>query len=127
MPNRAERDVIVHALAILALKVATRLPKGWGLYPAGFYVGQALAALRTDDLDRAMEFYRLAVARDFTNDRVRVLGEILVNEIRFRKGALEKRLDAGDPAARDGMVVLEGFLSELGATPDQNSTRPVGR
>ncbi|MCC6157923.1 MAG: hypothetical protein IT350_07705 [Deltaproteobacteria bacterium] len=120
------RVVIVHALAIIALKVATRLPKGWGLYPAGFYVGQALAALKTDDLDRAMEFYRLAVARDFTNDRVRVLGEILANEIRFRKSALARRMAAGDAAAQAGMAVLDGFLAELGATPDQNSTRPVG-
>ncbi|MCL4233205.1 MAG: hypothetical protein KJ042_01665 [Deltaproteobacteria bacterium] len=118
--------MIVHALAIIALKVATRLPKGWGLYPAGFYVGQALAALKTDDLDRAMEFYRLAVARDFTNDRVRVLGEILVNEIRFRKGALALRRDAGDASVSAGIAVLDGFLAELGASPDQNSTRPVG-
>ncbi len=126
MPPRSGRVVIVHALAIIALKVATRLPKGWGLYPAGFYVGQALAALKTDDLDRAMEFFRLAAARDFTNTRVRVLGEILANEIRFRKSALIRRRDEGDSSARAGIAVLDGFLTELGVPADQNSTRPVG-
>ncbi len=108
-----------YPLALLVLKLATRLPKAGGFFPLGFYVRQALIALKADDLDAAMEGYQTACSKDSENEKVKVLREVLASEIRFRRKKLLERLPAvsGEEAereVREGVGVLERFLERLG-------------
>jgi hypothetical protein len=108
--------MIGHALALLLLKVASRAPKGMGIYPVSLFVRQSLAALARDDLDGAMTFYAHALARDAGHERVRVLREILTSEIRFRRKALAADRGETGEAAQRGLRVLDGFLAVLRET-----------
>jgi hypothetical protein len=114
--------LILQPLIFLAFKLAVRLPKGWGLYPVGFYVRQSLAALKIDDLDSAMAFYRVAFAKDFGNEQVQVLREILNSEITFRIKVLQKRKrdvisDSERLDLQGGMDLLEKFIRLLDVAP----------
>jgi hypothetical protein len=122
--------MIFNALAVLAFRLALRLPRGWGLYPAGFYVRQALAALKVDDLDAALSFYQTALARDFGDEQVAVLREIMVSEMGFRRMKLVDRLSSPlsekeKEDARKGVQVLDNLLVTIVHVPRPMDGKPA--
>jgi hypothetical protein len=116
--------MIFNVLALALLRGALRL----GLAPVSAIIRRALAAVRKDDLDGAVQLYFDAAARDFSSEKVQVLREILISEIRFRKKALIERAtilaENSKPlpeakseiaSCESAIKILDGFLVRLGA------------
>jgi len=120
--------MMIEPLIYLAFRIALRFPRGFGLYPIGFYVRQALLALKMDDLDTAVSCYRTARSKDFGNEKVLILREILSSEIEFRRRKLLERLSSGDSednrqAASRGIVILDRLLGLLGEAVERPAVR----
>jgi len=119
--------VIINIAALFALRLLIRL----GAAPRGVIVRKSLSALSRDDLTSAVDFYFDAAKRDFSSEKVQVLREILVSEIRFRQKVLADRMrdlaaeKHGDPqtsaaeldACGKAEKLLEDYLTRLGARP----------
>lgn len=116
--------MFIQFFAIVALRYAFR----FGIAPEGMMVRRALAALKKDDLDLAVDTYFELAKKDFSSEKVQVLREILISEIKFRKQALQKRLYEIESKTTDfngeskqekqagarALKILDRFLNRLG-------------
>ncbi len=110
---------MVNPLLGIAFKVLVKMTGRLKVYPTGFYVRRALSALNDDDLDGAAEYYQFAAAKDFSDEKVIVLREILASEIRHRKKLLTDRMNGTENIAQiveceKGLKLLDAFLTRLG-------------
>ena len=115
--------MIWNVLALSAIRLLFRT----GLAPRSLVIRRSLSSLKSDDLTSAVNLYFEAAGRDFSSEKVEVLREILVSEIKFRKQVMEKRSqelsgDASESTASreiaacySAVEVLDGFLQRLGA------------
>ncbi len=109
---------MINPLMGIAFTLLVKMTGRLKIYPTGFYVKRALTAIQSDDLDSAVEYYLQAAAKDFGNEKVIVLREILGSEIRHRKKLLADRNTEKDSTQSDecekGLALLDGFLARLG-------------
>lgn len=123
--------MIWNVLALSGLRLLFRL----GLAPSSVLIRRSLKALHRDDLTGAVNAYFEAARRDFSSDKVAVLREILISEIKFRKQILVERVArleslsfgerkaVGDEieACRQARGLLDDYLRRLGAQNDDDA------
>jgi len=63
-----------------------------GYMPQSTYVKAALDALKKDDLDGAIAYYKLALRRRRPSEKTEVTGEIIASNILIRISKLEERI-----------------------------------
>ena len=77
---------------------------------------ESLLALKVDDLDLAMDSFRLAAGRQENHPKVAILREILTSEINFRRKKLLERIETPNlsptqrEALQQGVEILDRFL-----------------
>ena len=125
-------DIMLNPFLGIAFKLLVKATGRLNIYPTGFYVKRALSSVRTDDLDAAIEYYQRAAAKDFGNEKVKVLREILASEIRHRKKLLTDRKsapesDSDNDECEKGVRLLDGFLVRLGYRAGESQTVVSGR
>ena len=82
------RPMIQNVILMALVRAAMRA----GYVPQKMLIARALRALNKDDLDGALESFLVAAKRDAGNEKLQVLREILVSEIKFRRKALKQRI-----------------------------------
>ena len=116
--------MIWNILAISAMRYLFRL----GIAPKGSVIRQSLTALKKDDLGGALDNYFLLARTGFSADRVQVLREIIISEIKYRKKVLQERIaeldkngsknssesDRERKGCKDALSILDGYLGRLG-------------
>lgn len=126
--------MIWNILAFSAIRYLFRL----GLAPKGSVIRQALIALKKDDLGSALDSYFMLAKADFSNERVQVLREIIISEIKYRKKVLHERMeqlkdnttngalenDREFQSCREALSILDGYLGRLGIRMDSIGIAP---
>lgn len=109
---------MISPLLGIAFKLLIKMTGRFNIYPAGFYVKRALSAVSADDLDAAINYYHRAAAKDFGNEKVMVLREILASEIRHRKKLILDRQSGEKPVqdeeCQKAVKLLDDFLARMG-------------
>jgi hypothetical protein len=112
---------------LLALAAIRGLFKA-GLAPQGMVIRRALIAIKKDNLSEAVDIYTKLARKDYSSEKVRILHEILVSELNYRKKILTERIQTleenqtpatpSNPsqikAALQATKILDGFLNRLG-------------